>query len=219
VMLNPPNPLTESNPTAALNLLGTGNPKVPPYPPDPFNPRGAATPQSSGLTGIPFYQTLGVVPAAAERKSVFLIMSFEGEGMSEVLATVKDECDTLGLKATTVRDVVGSDFVMKKIAELIEKAWLIVCDLTYERPNVYYELGYAHGVGNTGSNILLIAREGTTLHFDISPLGVNYYSSMESLRAILRTNLPEMHRDTAAKQALKSKSRAIEPVTLTPGSS
>jgi hypothetical protein len=207
-MFNPPNPLDQSNPTHTLNLLGTPTPKNPLY--DPFNPRGATT-QSSGLTDIPFYQTLGVVPAAAEPKLVFLIMSFEGEGMSEVLATVKDECDTLGLKATTVSEVVGSDFVMKKIAELIEKAWLIVCDLTHERPNVYYELGYAHGVGNTGRNTLLIAREGTTLHFDISPLGVHHYSSMESLRDILRKNLPEMHRLTTEKQALKSKTRAVEP--------
>ena len=34
------------------------------------------------------------------------------------------------------------------ISELILKAEFIVCDLTLERPNVYYELGYAHGAGN-----------------------------------------------------------------------
>jgi hypothetical protein len=120
--------------------------------------------------------------------------------MPEVLRTIKDECASLGFKATSSKDIVGSDLVMRQIGALIERAWLIICDLTYERPNVYYELGYAHGVGNTGDNILLIAREATTVHFDVSPLGVNYYSSMESLRAILRKNLPEMHRATALKQ-------------------
>lgn len=205
MILNPSSPPDQSNPTDALNFQGPPNRKSPRYP-NPFDPQGpTTTPQSAGLTGIPFYRTLGGVPVtAAEPKLVFLIMSFEGDGMDEVLATVRNECAKLRLKATTVSDVVGSDFVMKKIAELIERAWLIVCDLTYERPNVYYELGYAHGVGNTGGNILLIARKGTSLHFDISPLGVHYYSSMESLRVILRKNLPEMHRNTTLKQASKS---------------
>ena|ERR1700752_4214427 len=198
-MLHPPNPLEQSNPTGALILQNPPNPKDPRYPPSPFNPSGVA-PQSADLTGRPFYQT---DPATSEPKLVFLIMSFQGH-MHEVLATVKDECATLGFKATSSKDIVGSDLVMKKIAALIERAWLIVCDLTHERPNVYYELGYAHGVGNTGDNILLIAREATTLHFDVSPLGVHYYSSMESLRAILQKNLPEMHRVTALKQVSNS---------------
>lgn len=107
---------------------------------------------------------------------------------------------------------------MKKIAELIERTELIICDLTYERPNVYYELGYAHGVGNTGDNILLIAREETTLHFDIRPLGVNYYSSMESLRLILQENLPEMHRKTRSKLASKSSKQPADPSHLKRGS-
>ncbi len=198
-MLNPPNPLDASSSTGALNLQNYNDPR---NRRDPFNPPSPT--QSAGLTGVPFYQTLGGVPATSEPKLVLLIMSFQGERMTEVLATVKDECTKFNLKATSVKDVVGSDFVMKRIAELIEKAWLIVCDLTYERPNVYYELGYAHGVGNTGDNILLIAQEGTTLHFDISPLGVHHYSSMESLRAILQKNLPEMDRVTTLKQASKS---------------
>ena len=76
----------------------------------------------------------------------------------------------------------------------IERAEFIICDLTNERPNVYYELGYAHGVGNEGADILLIAKEGTTLHFDIGPLRVQYYSSTEHLRTIISANLKQMIR-------------------------
>ena len=198
--LHPLNPLEQSNPTGALILQNPPNSKDPRYPPSPFNPPGVA-PQSAGLTGKPFYQT---VSAVSEPKLVFLIMSFESEGMREVLRTIKDECATLGFKATSSKDIVGSDLVMKNIAALIEKASLIVCDLTHERPNVYYELGYAHGVGNTGDNILLIAREATTLHFDVNPLGVHFYSSMESLRAILHKNLPEMYGSTSLKPVSNS---------------
>jgi hypothetical protein len=159
------------------------------------NPSGLNLVASCALFGEPYLRTtFNSVQAPLDPNSVFLIMSFQGEGMGEVLAVVKHECDTLGLKATRVDDAVGSGFVIKQIGELIERAEIIVCDLTYERPNVYYELGYAHGVGNGGDNVLLIAREGTTLHFDIGPLRVNLYSSLKSLRAILQRNLPEMHR-------------------------
>ena len=72
----------------------------------------------------------------------------------------------------------------------------ITGDLTGERPNVYYELGYAHGVGNEGQDILLIAKKGSDIHFDIAPLRVPYYRSTEHLRKILRESLPEMIRMT-----------------------
>ena len=58
------------------------------------------------------------------------------------------------------------------------------------------ELGYAHGVGNEAMDILLIAKEGTTLHFDIAPLRVQYFSSSEHLRAIVSTNLKAMIKAT-----------------------
>jgi hypothetical protein len=98
----------------------------------------------------------------------------------------------LGLNAGRADDAVGSDLVILKIAQFIEEAELIICDLTYERPNIYYELGYAHGVGNRGDRILLIAREDTPRHFDINGLHTRLYSSLDNLRTILQTNLPPM---------------------------
>ena len=51
--------------------------------------------------------------------------------------------------------------------------------------NVYYEIGFAHGYGHEGSNILLIAKEGTKLHFDLSHLHVRPYKSLEDLRDVI----------------------------------
>src|SRR5215210_9601270 len=124
-----------------------------------------------------------------ERGLVFVIMPFKGQDMNDTYAAVKDECKKLRLHAKRVDENVGSGFVIREITDLIERAEFIVCDLTNERPNVYYELGYAHGVGNEGADILLIAREGTSLHFDIAPLRVQYYSSTENLRTIVSSSL------------------------------
>lgn len=130
-----------------------------------------------------------------EKNLVFIMMSFKDD-MNDTYVAVKEECAKLGLKLRRADESVGSGFVIAEVTNLIERAEFIVCDLTHERPNVYYELGYAHGVGNEGSDILLIAKEGTTLHFDIAPLRVHYYASIEQLRSVVSSNLKEMIRIT-----------------------
>lgn len=125
---------------------------------------------------------------------VFVIMPFVGEGIDEIYSTIKDECAKIGFDANRVNENTGSGFIIKDVIDLIIQAEFIICDLTYERPNVYYELGYAHGLGNNSLNILLVAKEGTKLHFDISPLRVQYYNSTVHLREIVRINLEKMPR-------------------------
>jgi hypothetical protein len=138
-------------------------------------------------------------PRPVVPNSVFVIMSFE-EGMDQVHIAIKEECKKLQLEAKRADDYKGSHVVMAKIAEEIEKAELIICDLTCERPNVYYELGYAHGVGNGGDRILLIANKETQVHFDIKILNNETYSTTEDLRRILRETLPVMlHQCRSAK--------------------
>jgi hypothetical protein len=131
-----------------------------------------------------------------EEGLVFVAMSFQGDDMAEVYTAIKDECLKLKLRAKRVDENIGSGFIIREITDLIERAEFIIFDLTYERPNVYYELGYAHGVGNEPFDVLLIAKEGTKIHFDIAPLRVQFYKSTEHLRTIIFSNLQEMIRKT-----------------------
>ncbi|HEX8599420.1 MAG TPA: hypothetical protein VF952_12995 [Chloroflexia bacterium] len=130
-----------------------------------------------------------------EPNLVFVMMPFN-EDMDDVYSAIKGECSRLGLRAARVDENVGSGFIIREITDLIERAEFLICDLTYERPNVYYELGYAHGVGNEALDILLIAKHGTNLHFDISAQRVQLYKSTEHLRSIISHNLKEMIRRT-----------------------
>jgi hypothetical protein len=123
-------------------------------------------------------------------------MPFTGPTMHDVHSAIKDECRKLALRAQRADENTGSAFVLREITELIERTEFIVCDLSDERPNVYYELGYAHGVGNESNDILLIVREGTILHFDIAPPRVNYYRTTEHLRSIISTHLKPMMQAT-----------------------
>ena|SRR5689334_19387082 len=129
-----------------------------------------------------------------EENLVFVVMPFTGDDMEEVYSAIKDECSKLGLKTKRVDENPGSGLVINEITELIIKAEFIICDLTSERPNVYYELGLAHGVGNEPLDVFLIAKQGTILHFDIAPFRVRYYRTTEHLRGLIQTNFKEMVR-------------------------
>jgi hypothetical protein len=126
-----------------------------------------------------------------ENNLVFIVMSFSPR-LDDVYNAVKGQCDFLGLRAVRVDNTTGSGIVLKKIYDLIESAEFLIVDLTDERPNVYYELGYAHGVGNSENDILLVAKNGTRLHFDIAPLKVHFYSSTVHLCQIVKEQLSQM---------------------------
>ena len=136
-------------------------------------------------------------PFGWTKNLVFVVMPFsKGPELKEVYNVIKDECSQLGLITKRADELVGAGLIIEDVKKQIQKAEFIICDLTYERPNVYYELGYAHGVGNKPLDILLIAKEGTELHFDIAPLRVRYYQSMDELRSILSFDLREMIKRT-----------------------
>jgi len=48
--------------------------------------------------------------------------------------------------------------------EMIQTARFVVADLTLERPNVYFELGYARALQKT---VITICRDQTPVHFDV----------------------------------------------------
>jgi hypothetical protein len=70
------------------------------------------------------------------------------------------------------------DLLKSEIVEFIERAQIIVADVTNERPNCYLEIGYAMGLGKK-ANLILTAREdhhhssprfnatGPKVHFDL----------------------------------------------------
>ena len=131
-------------------------------------------------------------PGEFKKGLVFVIMSFKEE-LDNVYKVIEAECKKLNLETRRAdQHTIGSGIIIKEITQLIEWAEFIICDLTYEPPNVYYELGYAHGVGNEAADILLIARDGTKLHFDAVPLRVHFYSSTEHLRGIISSNMKRM---------------------------
>jgi nucleoside 2-deoxyribosyltransferase len=56
----------------------------------------------------------------------------------------KPVLESYGFDCTRADELTLSGIIMEQVLEEIEKSDLILCDLTYENPNVFYELGMAH---------------------------------------------------------------------------
>jgi hypothetical protein len=146
-----------------------------------------------------------------ERNLVFVIMPFRPDpGLAEVYEVIRGECAKLKLNVKRADDIVGSRPIIDDIADSILNSEFIICDLSDERPNIYYELGYAYGVGNGPLDILLIARQGTTIHFDIAPLRVRLYKDARELRSVLAHDLQEMIRLTRGRRLARRPKRVAK---------
>lgn len=70
----------------------------------------------------------------------------------------------MGLSAKRIQDHNADYKVSETIIQMIEEAFLLVVDLTDERPNVYFELGYARG---KGKNVVTLLKQGSKAHVDV----------------------------------------------------
>lgn len=76
--------------------------------------------------------------------------------------------------------------ITDEILSSISKSRFIVADLTDSRPNCYYEVGYAHSLGKP---VIILAKEGTEPHFDISAYKWNFWKDYKELKPIFEKEL------------------------------
>ncbi len=124
--------------------------------------------------------------------SVFVITPMGESEHDKVCNIIESECRKLHLKAERANNVIGSKPILENIIRKIKQSEFLIVDLTCEKPNVYYELGYAHGKNKMPENILLIAKRNTILHFDISQSNVEFYDSVNDLHDIVYDKIKNM---------------------------
>lgn len=122
--------------------------------------------------------------------SGFIMMAMgRGIEMEMIYEVVKDECERADINAVRIDEIASSGVITEEVLDMIEESEYLFVDLTHDRPNVYYELGYCHGLGKSPENIVLMAKKGTKLHFDIRNMRTIMYQDHRKLRRELRKRL------------------------------
>jgi len=117
-----------------------------------------------------------------EKNLVFVLMAFGTDTSKIIFQKIQEGCRRLNLsKVEKADNVVGSQSIRENIFKKLDRAEFVIADLTYERPNVYYELGYLHANGHPKKDIIQIAKKDTRVHFDISDLKTKFYIDEEEI--------------------------------------
>ncbi|MEM6663468.1 MAG: hypothetical protein AAF666_14960 [Pseudomonadota bacterium] len=127
-------------------------------------------------------QIVSLAEKAALSRDVFLIMSFaETDDMRDYKAAIESVCRRAGFEAIRTDSLPADNthLIIDEIHDSIESCGFIVADLTHERPNVYYEIGYARGLGK---KVILTSKAGTEVHFDLQGFNRIVWSGSENLK-------------------------------------
>ena len=106
--------------------------------------------------------------------------------LDDVLDAVKETARNLGIHAERLAEPASNERVTDPILASIRSAEFVIVDLTYAKPDVYYEAGYAQGVGKVP---IFLAREGTEIGSDLKDYPVIFFANIRQLKLGLERRL------------------------------
>jgi hypothetical protein len=124
----------------------------------------------------------GTGPVEAELLSVdtapsiaFVVMQFTDEFNALYQEVITPVCHEYGFAPVRADDIYNNGLIVEDIARSIRESALVIADITPNNPNVYYEVGYAHGLAK--ATILLAERRRESLPFDVSGFRTIFYDN------------------------------------------
>lgn len=122
------------------------------------------------------------------KPKAFVIMQFSSPYNEVYAEVIKNVCVDLGVDVLRIDENVGPGLILSDITQAIEQSAFVIADISPTNANVFYEVGYAHGIKKP---TILIAERGTKLPFDVSPIRTLFYENSISGKPRLENGLSE----------------------------
>src|SRR5262245_13854859 len=128
------------------------------------------------------------------RPYCFVIMSFGDNPVLQDhyelgIRPVIEEC---GFECIRADEIEHNQRITSTVIDRIQHADFILADLTDERPNCYYELGYTHTLRK---NVIHTINKASSVHFDVRDFNFIVYTRLQDLQEKLKNRIRESDSD------------------------
>lgn len=131
-------------------------------------------------------------------KSVFIAMSFNPE-MNMAREKIIEVVRASGYKPMIIDNKEHNHLIVPQILEEIGKAEFVIADITQHRNGVYYEAGYAQGIGK--EVIFACSKyDFENSHFDVKQINTIIWNNVSELREKLQKRIEAMMTRTIEEQ-------------------
>jgi hypothetical protein len=139
------------------------------------------------LQSVPASRSLLQQAVSEPKKQIFVVMKF-GDPLldSAYEGVIKPIGREFGYEVLRVDEIKDSGHITTQILENIACSKIVLVELSGERPNCYYEAGYAHALGK---EIIFAVKTGEKVHFDLAGYRFIQWDTETTFRRELRERI------------------------------
>jgi hypothetical protein len=120
------------------------------------------------------------------RPRAFVVMQFAEPYDTFYKEVIQNQAEAAGFDVVRIDEKAGPGIIFQDIQREIERAEIVIAEITPVNANVFYELGYAHALGKP---TILLARREAELPFDVRSFRVVFYNDSIGGKVEVERNL------------------------------
>ncbi len=138
------------------------------------------------------FKTVSLAEKMVTTRDVFVVMSFkESPQYKDLYTSIQRVCKGFDYEAKRVDESNLLKRIIPEITRQVRQSAFVIADVTEQKANVFYELGFADGIGK---EVILVAQKGTEVPFDITDVPVLFWDSFADFEEELKKRVEHIGR-------------------------
>jgi len=145
------------------------------------------------IKGFEKYESL--LKGVSESKKVFMAMQYDQEDLDKIFNDVfKPAVTNTGFELYRLDEKPQAGIIDNRLRVDIRNSKFLIADITSENQGVYWEAGFAEGLGK---KVIFTCKKGKECHFDVRNMQIVFWDEektdefKEDLKAVIRNSFPD----------------------------